>query len=81
MRNKEAEALDMPDMDGFESATRMRRLEQDKGWPPAVILALSAHVLPEYADRIHDAGMDGQLIKPLTLSAMQAALHQYLTDS
>ena len=73
--------LDMPDMDGFESATRMRRLEQDKGWPPAVILALSAHVLPEYADRIHDAGMDGQLIKPLTLSAMQAALHQYLTDS
>ncbi|NQY85605.1 MAG: response regulator, partial [Alcanivorax sp.] len=73
--------LDMPDMDGFESATRMRRLEQEKGWPPAVILALSAHVLPEYAGRIHDAGMDGQLIKPLTLSAMQAALHQYLTDS
>ena len=73
--------LDMPDMDGFESATRMRQLEQDKGWPPAVILALSAHVLPEYADRIHDAGMDGQLIKPLTLSAMQAALHQYLTDN
>jgi signal transduction histidine kinase len=73
--------LDMPDMDGFESATRMRRLEQEKGWPPAVILALSAHVLPEYAGRIHEAGMDGQLIKPLTLSAMQAALHQYLTDS
>ena len=73
--------LDMPDMDGFESATRMRRLEQEKGWPPAVILALSAHVLPEYAGRIRDAGMDGQLIKPLTLSAMQAALHQYLTDS
>ena len=71
--------LDMPDMDGFESATRMRRLEQEKGWPPAVILALSAHVLPEYAGRIRDAGMDGQLIKPLTLSAMQAALHQYLT--
>jgi len=71
--------LDMPDMDGFESARRMRQLEQEKGWPPAVILALSAHVLPEYAGRIHEAGMDGQLIKPLTLSAMQAALHQYLT--
>ena len=54
-------------------------LGEDEGWPPAVILALSAHVLPEYAGRIRDAGMDGQLIKPLTLSAMQAALHQYLT--
>ncbi len=71
--------LDMPDMDGFESAARMRQLEREKGWPPAVILALSAHVMPEYAGRIREAGMDGQLIKPLTLSAMQAALHQYLT--
>jgi len=71
--------LDMPDMDGFESAARMRQLEREKGWPPAVILALSAHVMPEYAGRIREAGMDGQLIKPLTVSAMQAALHQYLT--
>ena len=71
--------LDMPVMDGFESARRMRRLERDNGWRPAVILALSAHVMPEYAERIKEVGMDGQLIKPLTLSALQAALHQHLT--
>ncbi|MAO60848.1 MAG: hybrid sensor histidine kinase/response regulator [Alcanivorax sp.] len=70
--------LDMPVMDGFESARRMRRLETENGWQPAVILALSAHVMPEYAERIKEVGMDGQLIKPLTLSALQAALHQYL---
>lgn len=71
--------LDMPVMDGFESARRMRALERENGWQPAVILALSAHVMPEYARRIKEVGMDGQLIKPLTLSAMQAALHQYLS--
>ncbi len=70
--------LDMPVMDGFESARRMRRLETENGWQPAVILALSAHVMPECAERIKEVGMDGQLIKPLTLSALQAALHQYL---
>ncbi len=71
--------LDMPVMDGFTSARRMRELERENNWPPAVILALSAHVMPEYAGQIRDAGMDGQLMKPLTLSALQAALHEYLT--
>ncbi|MGI9573822.1 ATP-binding protein [Alloalcanivorax xenomutans] len=70
--------LDMPVMDGFTSARRMREMEREQGWPPTVILALSAHILPEYADRLRDAGMDGQLIKPLTLSALQSALQQYL---
>lgn len=70
--------LDMPVMDGFASARAMRDLEAEHHWRPAVILALSAHVLPDYVGRIQDAGMDGQLIKPLTLSALQAALHEYL---
>ena len=68
----------MPVMDGFTSARRMREMEREQGWPPTVILALSAHILPEYADRLRGAGMDGQLIKPLTLSALQSALQQYL---
>lgn len=71
--------LDMPVMDGFKSAAGMRALEREKGWPPAIILALSAHVMPEYAGRIREAGMNGQLIKPLTLSALQTALQEYLT--
>lgn len=71
--------LDMPVMDGFTSARRMRQMEQKNGWPAVVILALSAHVMPEYAGRIQEAGMNGQLIKPLTLSALQTALQEYLT--
>ncbi|EKF75305.1 phosphotransferase-histidine kinase family protein [Alcanivorax hongdengensis A-11-3] len=70
--------LDMPDMDGFTCAREIRALERTSGREPVVILALSAHALPEHSKMIREAGMDGQLIKPLTLSGLQAALKEHL---
>lgn len=66
--------LDMPVMDGFECAAAMRELEQRKGWVPCSILALSAHALADHAERIRACGMNGQLIKPISLPQMEAAL-------
>jgi signal transduction histidine kinase len=69
--------LDMPTMDGTTAAREIRALESRRGWPACRIVALSAHVLSEYREAVREAGMNGQLIKPVTLEQ----LDQALTDS
>lgn len=70
--------LDMPVMDGFACARHIRDLEAERGWNPCQILALSAHAISEHSGRMSRSGMDGQLIKPLSLAAMKQALFKYL---
>ncbi len=70
--------LDMPVMNGFASAAAMRDLEDQQGRAPSLILALSAHAVDEQASAIRRAGMDGQIIKPLSLAAMSRVLSDYL---
>mgnify|MGYP003715801661 CR=1 FL=1 len=70
--------LDMPVMDGFTSAGRMRDCEEREQWPPCQILALSAHAVSELGGRVQRSGMNGQLIKPLSLTAMRDAISRYL---
>jgi signal transduction histidine kinase len=66
--------LDMPNMDGATSAREIRALERRQGWPACQIVALSAHVLPEYRQAVEQAGMDGQLTKPVTLDQLGMVL-------
>ena len=70
--------LDMPEMNGFSSAAAIRDVEQQEGRSPCLILALSAHAVDEQAGAIRRAGMDGQIIKPLSLAAMSRVLSEYL---
>ncbi|WP_303760146.1 ATP-binding protein [Alcanivorax jadensis] len=70
--------LDMPVMDGFTSAVGMRDSEEREQWPPCQILALSAHAVSELGGKVTQSGMNGQLIKPLSLTAMRDAISQYL---
>ena len=70
--------LDMPVMDGFTSAGRMRDCEEREHWPPCQILELSEHAVSELGGRVQRSGMNGQLIKPLSLTAMRAAISRYL---
>jgi signal transduction histidine kinase len=66
--------LDMPNMDGATSAREIRALERRQGWRACQIVALSAHVLPEYREAVEQAGMDGQLVKPVTLDQLGQVL-------
>lgn len=69
--------LDMPILDGSSATREIRLLEHDRKWPRCPILALSAHALPEYGILAREAGMDGQIVKPVTLATLSAALLQH----
>jgi len=67
----------MPTMDGFEATRRIRALEQGSPGRAAAIVALTASAQSGDRERCHAAGMDDFLAKPVTLSAVEAALDRW----
>lgn len=57
--------LQMPMLDGFEVATRIRALEAQQARPRCVVIALSAHARTDVQSRCDAADMDAFLSKPV----------------
>jgi CheY-like chemotaxis protein len=57
--------LDMPVMDGLESARGIREWEASAGYGRRVLIAMSAHDDPRAGARCLDAGFDRFLVKPV----------------
>lgn len=75
--------LHMPDMDGYALARKIRSegiCAVDKSETPRQlpILALTADARQQVVDSVYEAGIDGLLIKPVTLKALDAALRPWL---
>jgi signal transduction histidine kinase/CheY-like chemotaxis protein len=69
----------MPGMDGFETATKLRELDElDKQTP---IVAVSAQVTPRDKEHCLEVGMNGSLRKPLTLQKLSETLDNWLGSS
>jgi signal transduction histidine kinase/DNA-binding response OmpR family regulator len=72
--------LQMPEMDGYEAARRIRALDV-----PAAkripIVAMTANVFREDIEKCIAVGMDGHVGKPLNFEEVLAALRKYLLDS
>ncbi len=68
----------MPDMDGHEMTTTIRREEQARGRRAVPIIGLTANVLAGEADRCYRAGMDGYLSKPVRLADLERAIRHAL---
>ena len=72
--------VQMPVMNGLESARRLRQLEATD--PPRVpIVGLTASSVEGARQRCIEAGMDGYLQKPVQLSAIVDALVRFLPDA
>jgi signal transduction histidine kinase/DNA-binding response OmpR family regulator len=67
----------MPEMDGYELARRIREAEGDGG-QRALVLAFTANTLREAADECHAAGMNDVLTKPIELKDLKAKLEHWL---
>lgn len=73
--------LHMPEMDGYALARALREEGVQAHGAPLPILALTADARQEVVDAVHGAGMDGLLIKPVTLKALDAALRPWLVEN
>jgi CheY-like chemotaxis protein len=68
----------MPGLDGFESAARIRRHEAEHQLPRLPIVALTATALAGDRERSLAAGMDEHLPKPFQPAELQAVLQRWL---
>ena len=69
--------IEMPDMDGLTVTRHIRdghAGEENRGVP---IIAMSAHVLEEYREKSHQAGMDNFLPKPVDLPLLDAMIERH----
>lgn len=67
----------MPNLDGYEATRRIRSIERDTSRVSSIIVALSAHALPEFRDRAIGEGMDDYLTKPVLRGAVEGILRKY----
>ncbi|MBC7956983.1 MAG: response regulator [Cytophagales bacterium] len=70
----------MPEMDGFEAARRIREHEAAHGLPRLVLVALTANVFPEDREQCRAAGMDDFLAKPFSSEQLREVLAPHLAQ-
>jgi len=68
----------MPQMDGYELARSIRKLESEAGRKRVPIVACTANALPGEAEACLAAGMDDCLVKPVELPQLLEKLEQWL---
>ncbi|WP_330989207.1 ATP-binding protein [Burkholderia territorii] len=62
---------DLPDIDGYTVARRMRSSEQARGQGRVPIIAISASAADVHRERCFESGMDGLLGKPIRLQELR----------
>ena len=66
--------LQMPVMDGITATRALREREGAQGLPRTRVIALSGNSAADYGEACVQAGMDGFLVKPVSLDSLRAVL-------
>jgi PAS domain S-box-containing protein len=69
----------MPEMDGYETARRLRSRTVGSPGPRLPIVALTAHALKEDLQRCLDAGMDDYVTKPFHPDTLRRTVESWLS--
>jgi signal transduction histidine kinase/CheY-like chemotaxis protein len=56
--------VEMPGLNGYDTARKLRELEAERKWPRIPVIALTANSSPEDKAKCLASGMDGHLAKP-----------------
>jgi CheY-like chemotaxis protein len=68
----------MPEMDGYELARRIREVEARKGLPRTPIIACTANAMGGEAEKCRAAGMDDYITKPTQIPQLAEKLDHWL---
>jgi signal transduction histidine kinase/ActR/RegA family two-component response regulator len=71
--------MQMPVMDGLTATRAIRTLEAEQGLRRTPILMLTANAMAEHVEAGRQAGADGHLTKPITLTALLTAMGDALS--
>ncbi|HTR00241.1 MAG TPA: response regulator, partial [Candidatus Acidoferrum sp.] len=67
----------LPDITGMDATRNIRKLEQEHGWTPCTIIAVTAHGANKVIEEFFAAGMNDHLPKPVTLRSLQSMLDKW----
>ncbi len=73
--------LQMPTMDGFELARRIRQSERAERRERTPILAITASALEDQEQKTRSVGMDGLITKPIGIEQLRATLDVWLRNA
>jgi PAS domain S-box-containing protein len=73
--------IQMPVMDGYDAARRIREWEHEHAAPHTPIIALTASVLDEAVGKSFEAGCDTHVSKPVRRPTLLAAIRQVTGDA
>jgi CheY-like chemotaxis protein len=66
--------LQMPGMDGIAATHAMRQRERNAGRPATPVVALTGNSASDYGEACAQAGMNGFLVKPVSIEALATLL-------
>lgn len=69
--------LHLPLMNGYDLLQKMHKLPRLVGVP---IVAISAHAMEQDRDRVRQAGFDGFIAKPYSVSEFVSTLYRYISE-
>ena len=72
--------IEMPGMNGYETARAIRRLENER-ISMIPIIALSSDAMEEDRQKSLQAGMNEHFVKPVDIEALQILIHNILEDA
>jgi signal transduction histidine kinase/DNA-binding response OmpR family regulator len=70
--------IHMPRMDGHELTRQLRASEANRDGPRTPIIAVTADAMKNEEERCFASGMDGYLVKPVSIERLRATLERWL---
>ena len=70
----------MPELDGYETSSRIREGEAGELYTEIPIIALTAHAMAEERDKCLAAGMSDYLTKPIKSKKLREKIHHWLVE-